>query len=210
MQLSCEAARNEVLAIFKEIGRNAAGDYRLSEQFKEIEVPLKFFVDSYISESKLQFAGEWNNSRLAYEHNELAGDEKFFDIVEETLRDKGSEASERLAVYYLCLGLGFTGAFPNQVELLRKYMNDIAPRIQHLMDKDHLAQVCPEAYRGVDTTNLIPPESNNLVIVGIMFACFAIAAMIAFFMLYHEASNSLTKALSVVDETEAVARVEKP
>ena len=210
MQLTCDAARGEVLSIIKEIGQIAAGDYRLSEQFKKIEVPLKFFADSYIAESKLKFAGEWNNSRLAYEHNELAGDEKFFDIVEETLRDKSSEASERLAVYYLCLGLGFTGAFPNQIELLRKYMNDIAPRIQHLMDKDHLAQVCPEAYRGVDTTNLIPPESNNLVIVGIMFACFAMAALVAFFMLYHEASSSLTKALSVVDEKEPAAQVTKP
>lgn len=210
MQLTCDAAKSEILGIMKDISRASAGDYRLSEQYKEIELPLKFFVDSYISESQLPFAGEWNNNRLAYEHNELAGDEKFFDLVEETLRDKGNEASERLAVYYLCLGLGFTGAFPNQVELLRKYMNDIAPRIQHLMDKDHLAQVCPEAYRGVDTTNLIPPESNSLVIVGILFACFTVAALVAFFILYHEASNSLTQALSVVDQPDTPAQVSNP
>ncbi|HAV64546.1 MAG TPA: hypothetical protein DCY13_19530 [Verrucomicrobiales bacterium] len=210
MQLTCEQARSEILGILKDISRDAAGDYRLSEQFKEIELPLKFYIDSYISESQLPFAVEWNNNRLAYENNELAGDEKFFDLVEETLRDKSNEASERLAVYYLCLGLGFTGAFPNQVELLRKYMNDIAPRIQHLMDKDHLAQVCPEAYRGVDTTNLIPPESNSLVIVGILFACFTIAAMVAFFILYHEASDSLTQALSVVDQAEPATQAENP
>lgn len=200
LQLSFATARSEVLGLIQEIARKAAGDYRLSEQARQIELPLKFFADSYISESKLPFASEWNNNRLAYDHNELAGDEKFFDIVEETLRDKGPEASERLAVYYQCLGLGFTGAFPNQVELLRKYMNDIAPRVQQWMDKDHLAQVCPEAYRGVDTTNLIPPESNNLVIVGILFACFSVAAFIAFFTLYSQASKSLKTALQVVEK----------
>lgn len=199
-QLSFAAARTEVLGLIQDIGRRAGGDYRLSEQVRQIELPLKFFADSYISESKLPFAAEWNNNRLAYDHNELAGDEKFFDIIEETLRDKGPEASERLAVYYQCLGLGFTGAFPNQVELLRKYVNDIIPRIQHLMDKDHLAQVCPEAYRGVDTTNLIPPESNSLVIVGILFACFSVAAFIAFFTLYSQASKSLKTALEAVEQ----------
>lgn len=200
IHLSFSAARSEVLGILQEMSRKAASDYRLSEQVRQIDLPLKFFADSYIAESKLPFAAEWNNSRLAYEHNELAGDEKFFDIIEETLRDKGAEASERLAVYFQCLGLGFTGAFPNQVELLRKYMNDLTPRVQQLMDKDHLAQVCPEAYRGVDTTNLIPPESNNLVIVGIMFACFLVAAFVAFFSLYFQASKSLKTALEVVEQ----------
>jgi type VI protein secretion system component VasF len=200
MQLGFSAARSEVLGILQDITRKAGGDYRLSEQVRQLELPLKFFADSFISESQLPFASEWNNSRLAYEHNELAGDEKFFDIIEETLRDKSPEASERLAVYYQCLGLGFTGAFPNQVELLRKYMNDMTPRVQPWMDKDHLAQVCPEAYRGVDSTNLIPPESNSLVIVGILFACFCVAAFVAFFTLYYQASKSLTTALEVVEQ----------
>lgn len=200
MAMGAAAARSEILRILQDMARKASGDYRLSEQVRQVELPLKFFADSHIAESRLPFAAEWNNNRLAYDHNELAGDEKFFDIIEETLRDKSAEASERLAVYFQCLGLGFTGAFPNQVELLRKYMNDIAPRIQHLMDRDHLAQVCPEAYRGVDTTNLIPPESNNLVIVGILFGCFLVAAFVAFFTLYSQASRSLKTALEVVEQ----------
>jgi type VI protein secretion system component VasF len=200
LQMGAAAARSEILRTLQEMARKAASDYRLSEQVRQIELPLKFFADSHIAESKLPFAAEWNNNRLAYDHNELAGDEKFFDIVEETLRDKSAEATERLAVYFQCLGLGFTGAFPNQVELLRKYMNDLTPRVQPLMDKDHLAQVCPEAYRGVDTTNLIPPESNNLVIVGILFACFLVAAFVAFFTLYSQASKSLKTALDVVEQ----------
>jgi len=141
---------------------------------------------------------EWNDNRLAYDHNELAGDEKFFDIVEDTLRDKSSEASERLAVYYVCFGIGFTGAFGSQVELLRKTMNDIAPRIQPLLESDRLGRFCEEAYASVDTTNLIEPESNYLAILGIVFACFTIAALVAFILLYSQARSSLNTALDKV------------
>jgi cytochrome bd-type quinol oxidase subunit 1 len=42
---------------------------------------------------------------------QLAGDEKFFDLLEETLNDSSEDASERLAVYYTCLGLGFMGMY---------------------------------------------------------------------------------------------------
>ena len=59
-------------------------------------MPLIFFVDSLISESTLPFAAEWNRKRLAYERNELAGDEKFFDFLDETLAEKGPDADERL------------------------------------------------------------------------------------------------------------------
>ena len=40
----------------------------------------------FYSESTLPFAAQWNQNRLAYERNELAGDEKFFDLLEETIQ----------------------------------------------------------------------------------------------------------------------------
>ena len=198
LNLTYATIRSELLALLQDMQRKSKDDYRLQEQFKKLELPLKFFIDSYIVESKLPLASEWNNNRLAYEHNELAGDEKFLEIVEETLRDKSPEATERLAVYYVCFGLGFTGAFGSQIELFRKIMNDIAPRIEGLIDSNRLARFCEEAYKGVDTTNLIKPEKNRLLIVGIIFACFAVAAIVAFIMIYSEASNVLGTALDEV------------
>jgi type VI secretion system protein ImpK len=200
LQLHYQTVRSEITAMLKEVQRQAEGDYRVRDQVQKLELPIKFFIDSYIVESKLPFAKEWNDNRLAYDHNELAGDEKFFDIVEDTLRDKSAEASERLAVYYVCFGIGFTGAFGSQVELLRKTMNDIAPRIQPFLEGDRLGRFCEEAYAGVDTTNLIEPESNYLAILGIVFACFTMAALVAFVLLYSEASRSLNTALDQVKQ----------
>lgn len=198
MHLSTSAVKAELKALLASLQQRAAGDFRLAEQVRKLELPVKFFADSYIADSRLPFAREWNDDRLAFEVNELAGDEKFFDIVEETLRDRSAEATERLAVLYVCLGLGFTGAFPNQPELLRKMMNDIAPRVQHLIDGDPLAPICPEAYQGVDSTNLVKPESNRVVIVGLLFVCFTVAALAAFILMYTDASRAVGGALKAV------------
>jgi len=116
-----------------------------------MELPLLFFVDSMIADSSLAFAQQWNQNRLAYDRNELAGDEKFFDLLEETLNDSSEDASERLAVYYTCIGLGFAGIYFKQPEYLRKTMLTIAPRIRHLVEMDQTAKICPEAYTSVDT-----------------------------------------------------------
>lgn len=200
LQLNYSSVRNEILSLLSQIKRQSEQDYRMREQVQKLELPIKFFIDSYIVESKLPFAREWNDNRLAYEHNELAGDEKFFDIVEDTLRDKSAEASERLGIYYVCFGLGFTGAFGSQVELLRKTMNDIAPRIQPLLETDRLGRFCDEAYQNIDTTNLIEPENSRFAILSIVFACFTLAALVAFIVMYSEASRSLDKALDQVSE----------
>jgi type VI protein secretion system component VasF len=200
LAVSFQTVRDEIVSILQQIQRQSEQDYKTREQVQKLGLPIKFFIDSYIVESKLPFAREWNDNRLAYEENELAGDEKFFDIVEETLRDKSIEASERLAVYYVCFGLGFTGAFGSQVELLRKAMNDIAPRMQSFLESDRLGRFCEEAYAGVNTTNLIEPESSRLAILGIVFACFTLAAFCAFFFLYREASSALNTALDEVKQ----------
>src|SRR5437762_1337760 len=103
--LDYSVARSEIKALLEDIMPKAATDLRLTQQARKIELPLVFFVDSMISESKLSFAGEWNQNRLAYDRQELAGDEKFFDLLEETLKDNSEDAAERLAVFYVCIGL---------------------------------------------------------------------------------------------------------
>src|SRR6185369_5068861 len=67
-------ARAEIKALLEDMMAKAATDLRLSQQARKIELPLIFFVDSMISESSLSFASHWNQNRLAYERQELAGD----------------------------------------------------------------------------------------------------------------------------------------
>src|SRR5204863_2919058 len=195
-------ARGDIKALFEDLMSKAAADLRLSQQTRKLELPLIFFVDSMISESTLPFAAQWNQNRLAYDRQELAGDEKFFDLLDETLKENGEEAAERLAVFYICIGVGFTGIYFKQPEFLRKTMLSIAPRIRHLVENDQSAKICPEAYESVDTRNLVQPPSSRMVIVGLVFAGFTLAVLISYFVMYRSASTNLNASIKEVLQQE--------
>jgi type VI protein secretion system component VasF len=196
--LDHSVARAEIKALFEDMMSKAATDIRLSQQARKMELPLIFFVDSMISESGLTFAGEWNQKRLAYDRQELAGDEKFFDLLDETLKENSDDAAERLAVFYICIGLGFSGIYFKQPEFLRKTMLTIAPRIRHLVENDQNARICPETYEGVDTRNLVEPPSTRMVLVGMIFAGFTLAVLISYFVIYRQASRNLNQSIEQV------------
>ena len=198
VSLDYSVARSEVKALLEDMMAKAASDARLSQQARKIELPLIFFVDSMISESRLPFAAEWNQNRLAYDRQELAGDEKFFDLLDETLKENGEDAIERLAVFYVCIGLGFTGIYFKQPEFLRKTMLSIAPRVRSLVENDQNARICPETYEGVDTRNLVQPPSSRMVIVGLLFAGFTLAVLISYFVMYRQASRNLNNSIEDV------------
>jgi len=206
MSLDYAVVRSEIKALFEDLLQKGGGDGRLASQARKVELPLLFFVDSMISESALTFAAQWNQNRLAYERNELAGDEKFFDLLDETLKDSGDDASERLAVFYTCLGLGFTGIYFRQPELLRKTMLTIAPRIRHLAEMDQTAKICPEAYDGVDTRNLVEPPSSKMVLIGIVFLCFTLAVVVSYFWMYRASSKTLQSSLNQILRQDLSAR----
>jgi len=190
--------RAEIKSLFEDLTQKGGSDMRLAAQVNKMELPLLFFVDSMISESNLAFAAQWNQNRLAFDRNELAGDEKFFDVLEETLNDPSDEASERLAIYYACIGLGFTGIYFRQPEYLRKMMMTIAPRIRHLVEADQMARICPEAYEGVDSRNLVQPPGSRMVFVGIVFLCFTLAIVVSYFWMYRSASQNLSSSITEI------------
>jgi len=196
--LDYAVARSEIKAIFEDMAAKAAAEGRLSQQYRKVELPLLFFVDSMISESKLSFATEWNQNRLAFERQELTGDDKFFDLLEEAQNDHSDDASERLAIFYTCIGLGFTGCYFNQPEYLRKTMLTIAPRIRHLVENDQNAKICPEAYEAVDTRDLVQPPSSRMAVVGLVFAGFVLAVLISYFVMYRKASSNLNNSIDEV------------
>jgi len=190
--------RAEIKAMLEDAQQKAASDGRLAAQIKKLEMPLIFFVDSMIAESKLPCAQQWHQNRLAYERNELAGDEKFFDILEETLKDNSDEASERLAVFYTCIGLGFAGMYVGQPEYLRKTMMTIAPRIRHLTETDNTARICGEAYESVDTRNLVQPPGNKMFVFAVLFIIFTVSVFAAYVYMFSNASEELSTSLETI------------
>jgi type VI secretion system protein ImpK len=168
--------RNVVVSLLDGIKADAKADPVLEMQAAKLEMPILFFVDSMIAESRLQCAGVWHKHRLAYDRDELAGDEKFFDMLDETLNDSSNEATERLVIFYVCLGIGFTGWYANQPEYLRGKMQAIAKRISVSPDADRAARICPEAYEHLDRRNLIEPPGVKLG--AILLAILGLSALV--------------------------------
>lgn len=196
--LDYAVVRNEIKGLLADARAAAGAQPDLVAQYEKIEMPLIFFVDSLLVESGLPFAQQWHQERLAYERHELAGDEKFFDFLDETLADSTDAAVERLAVFYVAIGLGFTGWYAGRPQDLQRKMKEIAARIRRHTETDPDARICPEAYQHVDARNLIEPPSRKLggivlALVGLLVVLFATNVF-----LYRVASRDLSRALRTI------------
>ncbi|HUT32684.1 MAG TPA: DotU family type IV/VI secretion system protein [Planctomycetota bacterium] len=198
--------RGEVDAILEQMKARAAAEPRLVGQYPKIERVLIFFVDSMISESKLAFARDWHRNRKAFQLDELAGDDRFWELLDETLQENTPEATERLAVFYTCIGLGFTGFYAGQPEYLRTKMMQIAARIQYAVDTDIDTRICPDAYENVNTSDLVEPPAVKLVGIAIGLVGLIIVLFVSNIFLFRWTSDQLVAALrQVVAHEQATA-----
>jgi type VI protein secretion system component VasF len=196
--LDYESLRSEIEELFSRARKISEEDPEMRFQWQKVELPLIFFVDSMISESGLAAAPTWNRNRIAYERKELAGDEKFFDLLDETLKDPSDEAGQRSLVFYSCIGLGFMGWYAGQPEYLRGKMLDISQRIRSAMETEKSARICPEAYQNVDTRDLVQAPASRLGGIAIIFAGLCLLVLIVEVYLFRAASLSLTDSLSSI------------
>jgi type VI secretion system protein ImpK len=191
--------RAEVKDLLDQVIRTASSDVRLLNQVKRLELPMVFFIDNVICTSRLKFATQWAENRLATERNELAGDERFFvDFLEKDLADTSDEAVERLAVYYTCLGLGFTGMYVNQPETIRRYMDQAFPRIRQWIDADPRTKISEEAYRCTDTRILTEPPSNRIILVALVFVFLSLSVLTVCYALYASAVHELNNSVRII------------
>lgn len=199
-QYDAMSVRSDLKGLLEDMKNRAASSGELTAQYEKVRMPLIFFADFMIKESDLTFAREWQE--LAREDGEHAGDEKFFDLLDETLADKSPQASERLAVYYTAIGLGFTGFYTGQPEYLRKVMTEMSSRIRDKIDLSDSSRICPEAYEHVNTANLIEPPGAKLVGIVIGFVGLIIVLFITNIMLFQQSRSDLGEALDTI-RTEA-------
>jgi type VI secretion system protein ImpK len=192
-----DSLRTEIVSLLDSINKRAQAEPLLALQARKLEMPITFFVDSIIAESNLHCAAQWHKNRIAYTHDELAGDEKFFDLLDETLDDSSPEATERLIIYYICIGLGFTGWYASQPEYLRRKMETIAKRIG-LEELERVAHICPEAYQYLDSRNLIEPPSSKIGAIALAFLALSLVALAVNFYLFRIGLVGLTESLQEI------------
>lgn len=194
--LEATMVRADIKQLLSKARSRASGDPLLGQQFERVERPLVYFIDFMIEESTLPFAGEWKANRLQKELFSVAdGDEHFFDLLDETLRDTSKQGTERLGVFYTCLGLGFTGFYAGQPEYLRRKMMEMQARLRDLVDMDTGSRVVPEAYEHVDTSDLIQPPARSLIGLGIAVAAVVVAVFVSSVVMYQKQSKEMRDAI---------------
>lgn len=159
-------SRADIKAMFADLKARASTNPMLINQYEKVRLPLVFFVDFMIRDMNV-FGKSWTDLADEETPPQFGGDQKFFDLLDETLKEPGEPANERLAVFYTCIGLGFTGWYQGQPEYLRKKALEVSSRIRGAMEPDETAKVCPEAYGNVNTADLVEPPGSKLVGVAI-------------------------------------------
>ena len=135
--------RGEIENILQKIAAKANKDVTLSRIHAKMERPLVYYVDSVIVQSNLTIASEWHLQRLAtIRWGDKAGDEDFFNLLKKELGAPTESSEQCLAVFYLCLCLGFTGMYVGQPVDIDGHISQIAPRIRSLMESDLNARIC--------------------------------------------------------------------
>jgi type IV/VI secretion system ImpK/VasF family protein len=198
-----EAVRAEVMGVLTECKLRAAGA-GLSVPYEKAEIILLYFVDSMIRTGRLWFAQTWKD--LAHERNKMAGDEDFFDQLDEALKDPSEGATQRLGVFYTCLGLGFTGWYAGQPEFLRKKMLEISARLAGQIDAGRTSRICPEAYEHVNTTDLVQPPGQKIGALVVALAVLAATVFAANAVLYIDKRSRVESALKAVAPAPAHAK----
>jgi type VI secretion system protein ImpK len=201
--IEMDEVRGDISEIFSKMKGDASSDMELLTQYEKVELPLIFFTDFMIKESNLPFAYDW--VELGRERNELAGDEKFFDLLDAELADPSDLAAQRLVIFYTCLGLGFTGVYTGQVESIQRMISQISGRISGLMDADKKSYICPEAYENVDTRDFVEPPGAKLIGIGITLVALVIIWAVAYCCLFKWTSDDLTESLDMITGPQKVS-----
>jgi len=195
--------RSDINRLLAEMRNKAASTGELIEQYDKIELPLIFFIDFMVKESQLSFSDDW--IEIGRERNELAGDEKFFDLLDETLADPTEAATQRLVVFYTCLGLGFSGMYAGQPQSVQKFMSRITARISSMMDADEKTLLCAEAYENVDSRDFVEPTGGKLVGIGMALVGALVVFSVAYIYYFVSASSGVDKALKTISGYQATS-----
>jgi len=171
-------------------------DSILNQQFESIELAYIYFIDSMLVASGMT---EWNDARIAVtEFNRRAGDNEFFDLLNEAEAEAGEDADNTLAFYYCCIGLGFMGMYEDEPDQLHEIMQRLEPRVRAFMDRDVISRITPEAYSHNMEMDVSPETAPRYL--GLLFLAIGAVAAITFsiFYLYIDAFSTLSKVLTKI------------
>lgn len=176
----------------------------LSREYQKVEHSLVFFIDYMVKEGDFPFSRDWEV--MARRYNELSGDEKFFDLMEEALNEESPDAA---SLYYLMLGLGFEGVYRNNPEYLEEALKRCGEKIPGALDihSEALVNISLEKRR-------LAPRRHGFVkaVWGILIfsALFALGSLLVNLISFGKATAEYREALSQTEKSSISASSESP
>jgi type VI protein secretion system component VasF len=195
---SLEKFRQDIEASLEDAKHNAAADPALDRDYERIERPLVFFIDFMVKEGNFPFSRDWRE--LGRNYNELSGDEKFFNLLSNALKDP--EARNTIPLFYTLLGLGFEGM--QDRGYIEKTMRECAARLSGELDireEPILPIKAEERLAGSKKGRTLRPLRT-----GIVLSLFLLAiSLIVNFTVFFSATRPFRESLSA-----AAARTREP
>ena len=212
--LQFSKVRAEAERLIKDCETNTRQNPALQQQFEKIKEPLLWLIDYWFgsSEEFPSLRDEWNRNRMGElpdneEEGNLAGDEVFIYRLDKTLEEPSDDelANERLAFYYIALGLGFTGIFfkniPEHHQELRSRMEKMYPRVRKFVDASLASRITPECYQNIDKRDFIVPARDRPLILMASFLCLLGTLFVGYIYLYGAQKASLEQMIKTVNDT---------
>jgi type VI protein secretion system component VasF len=146
-EISYQTIDNEIRDLIRVARQKSLQDSVLAEKFNQIERPLVFFIDYFFIENSFSYSREYEP--LAHVYNELSGDEKFFDMLNDSLSKKEIDI-DVIEIFYIMLGLGFDGAFKREPKEVMRYINRCSELLS--IEFDPTKEIlCPELLKKKNT-----------------------------------------------------------
>lgn len=120
-ELLCGTLKSELNAI----SLRCSASPLLQQRYNQIEQIVVFFIDYTVKEGNFSYSDQYEEMARAF--HEFSGDEKFFDLLEATLK-QGTDL-ELLRLFYILLGLGFDGIFKRERPYVHELMHQIKERL---------------------------------------------------------------------------------
>ncbi len=196
-----DEVRAEVKRKMDAIESAARYDPVLRQHLDKIRDPIYWYLDSTFGspDNAFSFRQKWNDQRLGDygEDGNLSGDDAFFDELDRELENdsRDESANERLAFYYVAIGLGFTGCWFKRTadhrQKLKDLMQRIYPRVSKYVDADASGRVTPEAYRFTDKRDFVAPSRDKPLVFFIAFMLFLGTLLIGYIYWYTEVTKEV-------------------
>lgn len=196
--VSKQRVSGELGRIFNSMSGLSEESSQLRAQYEKIKLPLVFFADFMIYESGLKLDTPWTT--LASEFGELAGEEKFFDMLAVEIEDRSKEAAERLAIYYTCLSLGFNDAYLGDKTQLGRDCARIYSRLETMYDIKKNSKLTSQAYSVVDKRDFTAQIGTKVGGLGIVLVCLVVLWFACCITVYKTSCDEIAGNIATIEE----------